>query len=676
MMRWNAPVVALVAAVWAAFAAMPARAGAAPPITWDEEVVELFSTLPIQSEGRIKPLSTYAAFKLLKLNGRRTYRDPEGWKRDSMEWLLDCLFFPEAARDYPVFLIENYDTADAIGVARDGKKKRDRYSYAELLPGRDRLLSLGEQYSGVPAKERTYTQSQLVNLASNLREFEQILLYLDFARCSYPVESPVLPGPIENRLSAVLERAPVLRVALAVLDHGMESLGQLLGEEEARRMRAALPEGIAEPDEATRAAGREAIRALLDEVDEMGLRAAGLALFPPSAPRDVAAEWLAPGDMVSLAFFSDRPIDGELALLRDLEDLAAARDDEARFTECLRRFHGGVAGRARSRGEYDTIRTEVTFYKAKFFHRSLVLFLACFLFVAIMWMRPGSRALARLAPVALLAPTGLLLAGIVFRCVIRGRPPVTTLYETILFATLVAVSVSLFIEFMNRRKTAVSVAVVLGVAGLFLANKYEVREGVDTMPSMVAVLDTNFWLSTHVTTIIMGYAAGLLAAALGHVYILGRAAGFKRGDEGFYDAVARMVYGVTCFGFLFATMGTVLGGIWAAQSWGRFWGWDPKENGALMIVLWQAAVLHARKGGYIRDLGLGASAVFGGMVIVFSWWGINLLGVGLHSYGFTSGILHSLLAFYAIETVVLLAAGAVGLRMKRCDAGVANSARS
>jgi cytochrome c biogenesis factor len=103
---------------------------------------------------------------------------------------------------------------------------------------------------------------------------------------------------------------------------------------------------------------------------------------------------------------------------------------------------------------------------------------------------------------------------------------------------------------------------------------------------------------------------------------------------------------------VFSTVGTVLGGIWANDSWGRFWGWDPKENGALMIVLWELAMLHARMGGYIRDLGFAVASTFGAIIVAFSWWGVNLLGVGLHSYGFTSGIMPILLGFYAIELVV------------------------
>src|SRR5207244_12269514 len=104
------------------------------------------------------------------------------------------------------------------------------------------------------------------------------------------------------------------------------------------------------------------------------------------------------------------------------------------------------------------------------------------------------------------------------------------------------------------------------------------------------------------------------------------------------DSLARMTYGVICFATLFSFVGTVLGGILADQSWGRFWGWDPKENGALMIVLWTSLLFHAKVAGMIGPLGLAVGAVIGMMVVMWAWFGVNLLSVGLHSYGFTSGI--------------------------------------
>ena len=110
-----------------------------------------------------------------------------------------------------------------------------------------------------------------------------------------------------------------------------------------------------------------------------------------------------------------------------------------------------------------------------------------------------------------------------------------------------------------------------------------------------------------------------------------------------------MTYGVTCFGLAFAVVGTILGGVWANDSWGRFWGWDPKENGALMICLAQVSLLHARFSGLVRDFGFVVWSAVTGAVVVFSWFHVNLLGIGLHSYGFSSGLRDAVWTSYLVQ---------------------------
>ena len=114
-----------------------------------------------------------------------------------------------------------------------------------------------------------------------------------------------------------------------------------------------------------------------------------------------------------------------------------------------------------------------------------------------------------------------------------------------------------------------------------------------------------------------------------------------------------MVYAIICFATLFSFVGTILGGIWADQSWGRFWGWDPKENGALLIVIWNAVILHARWGGLVRERGIMNLAVVGNIVTSFSWFGVNMLGIGLHSYGFMDSAFWALAAFIATQLLLI-----------------------
>jgi hypothetical protein len=118
--------------------------------------------------------------------------------------------------------------------------------------------------------------------------------------------------------------------------------------------------------------------------------------------------------------------------------------------------------------------------------------------------------------------------------------------------------------------------------------------------------------------------------------------------------LSAMVYGVLAFATLFSFVGTVLGGIWADQSWGRFWGWDPKENGALLIVIWCVLYLHARWGKVFGEIGLMNIAILGNIVTAWSWFGVNMLGVGLHSYGFMDKAFYGLLAYAIVNSLFIL----------------------
>ncbi len=314
---------------------------------------------------------------------------------------------------------------------------------------------------------------------------------------------------------------------------------------------------------------------------------------------------LSPGTLYPLMLQPRAPL-AEWAHLAALERLHDRAAEPAAFRQAAEELIGAIRGAATTLGQYEHIGLEVFFYKAKFFRWALVLYLLGFLLVAASWLVPRSRWLGRVAVTGVVVPTLVLIAGIAVRCIIRGRPPVTTLYETTLFIPAVAIVAALAAEWLNRKRIALAVASVLGCMGMFLANKFELR-GSDTMESMIAVLNSNFWLSTHVTTVTIGYSAGRLACAIAHIYVIGQAVGLGRRKD-FMRSVARMTYGVICFGTLFSFVGTVLGGVWANYSWGRFWGWDPKENGA-------------RMGGYLRDLGTAIAAIFGGVIVAFSWWG-------------------------------------------------------
>jgi hypothetical protein len=145
---------------------------------WPREVVEIAETIPVQDGGRVKPLATQAGFMMLRLHGARAMKiaAPDATRGGEQklrlgptEWMLDCLFRPRLAMQLPTFRVENSDVLVAAGI--EVKDKRDRYSYAQIESGRDRLIELAREYDRVDEKKRGAVQRQMIALAQNVWSF-------------------------------------------------------------------------------------------------------------------------------------------------------------------------------------------------------------------------------------------------------------------------------------------------------------------------------------------------------------------------------------------------------------------------------------------------------------------------------------------------------------------------
>ena len=296
-------------------------------------------------------------------------------------------------------------------------------------------------------------------------------------------------------------------------------------------------------------------------------------------------------------------------------------------------------------------RSEQFFNHLEPFYKSMVLFVGGLLFVLGYWFKPGQWDWMRRTAIGLvLLALAVHTTGLVYRMVLEGRPPVTNLNTSDKLIGWGAAILGLILERFWRNSIGVMVSAVIGFLTLIIA--HHLRLGGDTMEMMRAVLDTNFWLATHVVVVTLGYASTFVAGCLAIIYIVKGV--FTRSlTPDMSRSLARMIYGIICFATLFSFVGTVLGGIWADQSWGRFWGWDPKENGALIIVLWNALILHARWGGMVRERGLANMAIVGNIVTSWSWFGVNMLGIGLHSYGFTDQAFKWLMAFVGSQVALV-----------------------
>ncbi|MEM1443952.1 MAG: cytochrome c biogenesis protein CcsA, partial [Verrucomicrobiota bacterium] len=631
---------------------------------WDPEVVSTFENILVQEGGRVKPLYTMARFTLLQFSGKTTAsfqtKDEVDHKLHYAEWLLNVLFNGEVAKDMPVFIIDDSAAVVQIGVSPK-TKKRDRYSYNELFEGRAKLAELSAQFA---EKQKKYEDSEkdpqyelgriegmILTLGRNISSFEYLLGQFGFARQGdLIVNENILP----DELVELAERLDVVEMLDRMPEMTIEQLVQAVRSQGGNTAEERMFSG--------------ALRLFFFHANS----ARGLNLFPPQeADNEV---WLSASDVMIEALGNKEVRPWAAEQLSKVKVLVEARNESpeafAREMTAFTEWQHSISD-PRGEGLYSDL--EVKMYRGKFFFWSLFSFVVAFVVMAFSWLTPGSKVGKTLVIVAsLIALLGLYLNihGITLRSIIRQRPPITNLYDTVIFITATAVLLGLLIEYFTRIGIGTLVAVLSGMIGMFLSMKYEAKEATDTITQLVAVLDTNFWLATHVTIINIGYAAGLIAAIIGIIYITSRFGQMTTGSHSkdFNRTLTRMNYGVICFCLFFSLVGTVLGGIWANYSWGRFWGWDPKENGALMICLWTLVVLHGRMAGWIRDLGVHMNAIILAIITTFSWWGVNNLGVGLHSYGFTKGVWGALFTYWAVLGIFMLMGVAIYFQERRMRA--------
>jgi len=614
-------------------------------VPWEEETLLLTEDLPVQDGGRIKPLTSYAGFTMLRLYGARSMsikssEDAEPIRIKPLAWMLDAFFRPQFSIQQPSFRIDNSEVLMAIGV--EPGEKRDRYSYKELDKGRDRLFELAATYAQTQEpKERTLLEGQVMTLAQNVRSYEHLLGVFAPARTGVEMMSldPTAPTNQRTDLSSVMATASVIRDVL------QQTQGQ----------------GKPVPTHV-----QHMLQQVLDGANSSKF---GLFLFPPANSDDEA--WLSPGERVwNVMTQQTRDVEGsikDIVLAEGVARVDAA--DQEKFREAFVKLKEDTVQKAESRDEYRSVPLEASYYHWNWFLWALAFFLLGTLLAIAMWMGGaslGARILGYSVWATTLTGLTFVIIPIVKRCIIMQRPPIGNLYDTVIFITAASILLGALVELMTRRRIVLGLLPIMGSFLILLARLFEVGDAKDHMDPLVAVLRSNYWLMVHVVTITLGYAAGLVTAVISMVYVMLRGLRLDGGDKSLRRSLTRAVYGMVCLTLFLSLVGTVLGGIWANDSWGRFWGWDPKENGALLIVLATLAILHARLGGFLREWGTHLASIMLAAIVIFSWWGVNLLGVGLHNYGFAEGggYINSV---YAVIGVFILF-GFVAMTLEKVDA--------
>ncbi len=299
------------------------------------------------------------------------------------------------------------------------------------------------------------------------------------------------------------------------------------------------------------------------------------------------------------------------------------------------------------------VRAELLYEKVPFFRLAWILCLLTTLAFGLTWKagrKTGSAIGWSLALAALAAMT----VGMALRVYISGRAPVTNMYETVIWVAFGAMLFAVIFEMRHRCRYYFLSAAPVATLMLILADSVPSILDPNIAP-LTAVLRDNFWLTTHVLIVTISYAAFALAWGLGHYVLFRKIVGGPKAPENKF--IHAYIYRAMQVGLLLLIAGVILGGVWANYSWGRFWGWDPKETWALIAILCYLFVLHGRLVGWWKGFGISVGSVVGFLSILMCWYGVNfILGAGLHSYGFGTGGTGYAIAFVVAELAFVAAA--------------------
>lgn len=565
-----------------------------------------FGQLPVAHLGRVKPLDTLARNTLRGISLRETVKLDDGKRMSAAQWLLEVAAGTDESTNYKVIRIDSKEVRQLFELK---ERPGFMYSVEELKPQIARFEKAVEAARKLRADELTTEQRRILELDDSLK------LYITLVRAFSPPDLPPAPTPEEIQANPGLGQEYMtafgMAVRRAVEEARVTKAPQLIPLELGEQTK---PEDIWKPYPVAWALAYMQHQMLGDEAD----------------PTTIAFE----------------------EVLSKYRQAVEGQGKASDFNAAVARYEEQLERAAPPLWDQDKNKLEAYFNHFSPFYVGMPLYVVGFLLAIFGWLfryRPLNWA----AFTMILLTLGLHTFALVLRVYISGRPPITNLYSSAIFIGWAAVLIGLALEAVFRLGLGNIVAAVAGFATLLIS--YFLAAGGDTIAVLQAVLDTQFWLATHVVCITLGYAATYMAGLFGLLYVIFGLCTPLLNERSRKD-LGRMIYGVTCFALLFSFYGTVLGGLWADDSWGRFWGWDPKENGALIIVLWNALILHARWDKMIADRGLAVLAIGGNIVTSWSWFGVNELGIGLHSYGFTEGVLLALGLFVASQ-LLLIGAG-------------------
>jgi cytochrome c-type biogenesis protein CcsB len=561
--------------------------------------------LPVQDGGRVKPLETLTRETLQLVYGRQTYLGPDGKSRPALEIVMTWMLVPTYWDTQKIVEINHRGLKDSLNVDHDQKY----FSPAELFANGRLVLVMQELASYRESKRKLDPYYQAAQrLENQLGSYQAV------------------------KQGSAFKVVPPKMVAQA----------------------AAVPPGADVPS--PHAAGSEIGQAIAKDQ-------AVQAQMPPGpimgAGGNVSQKWIAASDLdgdlkesfatLARAFVHALPSDAAKteSSKEGATDPKVARDDLQKAVDDFK-----AKARAQNPEAYsdDTrIAVEVHYDDFHPFMWAWIFYLLAAVTLGVAWQTQKSKPTTVGWVLALIA-LGLHIYGFGIRIYLTGRPPVSNMYESVVWVSFGVVMFSIIFEYLNRKKFILLAGCSIAVLCLVVADLAPTILDQSVQP-LQPVLRSNMWLTIHVLTITLSYSAYFLAWGLGNIGLFFVLRGEKVTDER-PRAFSHSIYRAIQVGVVLLAAGTILGGVWADYSWGRFWGWDPKETWAFIALMGYLALLHARLTGWVQNFGMLVFSVIAFNLVLMAWYGVNfVLGAGLHAYGFGAGGVEYVGAFVALDLI-------------------------
>lgn len=625
-------------------------------INLDNITIKNIEQIPVLHNGRVKPIDSLARITLKQIANKESINN-----QSASSWFINLLINPHKDYDNKIFYINNIELIQKLNLPTNynsNKKPYLYYSFKQIIPSIKKNIDLitkleknQQSLTENPDNKNTKdnTNYKLSKLDKDLLDlYYKLLLYFDYSRS------------LSLFLSIINNNILVQNFDLKINNNIYNKLSyyQLLDYQDIINNKINNALQISQNNLANKT------RDTSDSINNILSTAKILKdTYSDKINNSLKIiyynnQWLSPWEAAEQIEYRENKNNKQLKYILDLwQNFIINNSHEALTQYSINNYYkNNIENKINN-----NLITEIKYNKYKYFNKALFGYFITLILSFILLFCLNKKYIYQNNKLNLfyiinfciyILSTILAGVGLISRILILQRPPVANLYESILFVSFIAAILAIIIElYINKKNQTNIIGILTGSVICFflllIANSYADID--DNLGVLIAVLNNNFWLGTHVITITAGYGSCLILSAISHINLI--KLNFSKNND---DLLNKYILAF-CLLSLFLTMfGTILGGIWADQSWGRFWGWDPKENGAMLICLWLIAILHGKISKKLNTIAFTSLSALTSITVAIAWFGVNLLNTGLHSYGFTENIANNLILFIIFELAFIL----------------------